>query len=130
MAPFASLGSGWKANTVLALIATVSSLVLSEAVVRALGLAPNVMLIDVNDEASAFRRSENPILGFELKANYRNDSPNFIVNYRSTNSHGQRDREREVEKPPGTRRILVLGDSVVEGAGVKKLDHTEDLTVQ
>jgi len=121
---FATPGSIWKGNSALVLIATLLSLALGELTVRGLGLAPNVMVIDVSDQASAFRRSDNPILGFELKANYRNDSPNFIVNYRSTNSHGQRDREREVEKPKGVRRILVVGDSVVEGAGIKSLDHT------
>lgn len=35
-----------------------------------------------------------------------------------TNSAGFRDRERRVEKPPGTRRVAVLGDSFVAGMAV------------
>ncbi|HEX9709888.1 MAG TPA: SGNH/GDSL hydrolase family protein, partial [Candidatus Thermoplasmatota archaeon] len=34
------------------------------------------------------------------------------------NSHGLRDPERGYEAPPGTARILALGDSFVEGYGV------------
>jgi lysophospholipase L1-like esterase len=35
------------------------------------------------------------------------------------NSHGLREREIDYPKPPGTRRVLVLGDSFVEGVQVK-----------
>jgi hypothetical protein len=35
--------------------------------------------------------------------------------YVETNSLGHRDRERNFEKPPGTRRVLMLGDSFCEG---------------
>jgi hypothetical protein len=35
--------------------------------------------------------------------------------YVETNSLGHRDRERSFEKPPGTHRILMLGDSFCEG---------------
>lgn len=34
------------------------------------------------------------------------------------NSHGQRDRERVYDRAPGTRRILALGDSFLEGYSV------------
>jgi hypothetical protein len=34
------------------------------------------------------------------------------------NSHGLREREIDYEKPPGLRRVLVLGDSFVEALGV------------
>jgi lysophospholipase L1-like esterase len=36
----------------------------------------------------------------------------------SINRHGLRDREREIEKKPGTTRIAVLGDSFTEGVQV------------
>jgi hypothetical protein len=36
----------------------------------------------------------------------------------TTNSHGLRDREVGYEKPPGTRRVLVLGDSITEALQV------------
>jgi Flp pilus assembly protein TadD len=67
-----------------------------------------------------YKRSTNPILGFELKANCRSDKPDFIQTYERTNSHGQRDRERTLRKPDGVRRVLLLGDSVVEGYGLRE----------
>ncbi len=42
----------------------------------------------------------------------------FDVVYR-INSHGLRDRERPLAKPPGTGRIMMLGDSFTEGDGVE-----------
>lgn len=106
----------------LALAATLFALLLSELVVRVLGLAPEVKAIDLESADCVYKRSINPILGFELKANYRNDDPDFIATYERTNAHGLRDRERSLEKPPGARRILLLGDSVVEGHGLAETD--------
>jgi hypothetical protein len=108
----------------LAVVSTLAALTVAELGVRALGLAPGVKAIWISDESHAYKRSSNPIMGFELKANYRNDNPDFIQSYPSTNSHGQRDVERSLEKPPGVRRILLLGDSVVEGIGIRDLDDT------
>src|SRR5262245_51299980 len=34
--------------------------------------------------------------------------------------HGIRDHKREIPKPPGVRRVLIIGDSVTFGMGVKK----------
>jgi lysophospholipase L1-like esterase len=95
-----------------------------EVCVRALGLAPDVKLIDVTDEGSVYKRSTNPVLGFELKASYRNPRADLVTSYPSTNSHGLRDVERTLAKPAGTRRVLLLGASVVEGFGIRDLDDT------
>jgi lysophospholipase L1-like esterase len=45
-------------------------------------------------------------------------TPEFSVDYRINNA-GLRDREYTKEKPPGTERLLVFGDSFVEGWGVE-----------
>jgi len=105
-------------------IAVALALPLVEAAVRLLHLAPDVKLIGVEQEDSVYRRSTNPVLGFELKASWRDEHADLVRSYPSTNSWGQRDRERTLEKPPGTRRILVLGASVVEGFGIRDLDDT------
>ena len=44
-------------------------------------------------------------------------SPEFDCRWHN-NALGMRDRERSVQKPPGTYRILFLGDSMVQGHGV------------
>jgi hypothetical protein len=44
--------------------------------------------------------------------------PNTLEGLVQTNSHGFFDRERSFAKAPGTRRIIILGDSVIRGTGV------------
>ncbi len=98
------------------------ALLIAEGASRLLRLAPEVKAIDLEAVECVYQRSTNPILGFELKANYRNDQPDFIQTYERTNTHGQRDRERTLSKPEGVRRVLLLGDSVVEGHGLPEQD--------
>ena len=69
--------------------------------IRALGRAPEVKPIWVSSEDSVYQRSTNPLLSYELEAGYRNDDPDLIRTFESTNAHGQRDVERSLEKPPG-----------------------------
>jgi hypothetical protein len=45
----------------------------------------------------------------------------------SVNSHGMRDREYALEKPPGTYRIAVMGASYVMGSGVENDETFEAL---
>lgn len=110
------------AKWAVAFCALLLGLGMSEVLVRCFSLAPDTKPIELSDPDCVYRRSSHAILGFELKANYRNDHPDFIATYERTNSHGQRDRERTVQKPDGVKRILLLGDSVVEGYGLPEED--------
>ena len=111
---------GRLAKPVVAVCATLLALLAAEALVRILGRAPDMKPIQLSSYDCIYKRSTNPILGFELKANCRSDDPDFIQTYERTNSHGQRDRERTLQKPDGVRRVLLLGDSVVEGYGLRE----------
>ncbi len=108
------------AKPAVAVCATLLALLAAEAIVRIFRLAPGIKPIELSSYDCIYKRSTNPILGFELKANCRSDNPDFIQTYERTNSHGQRDRERTLRKPDGVRRILLLGDSVVEGYGLRE----------
>jgi len=110
----------WLAKPALSVCATLLSLLAAEVIVRVLGVAPGLKPIQLTSYECISKRSTNPILGFELKANCQSDNPDFIQTYERTNSHGQRDRERTLQKPEGIRRVLVLGDSVVEGYGLRE----------
>ena len=110
---------------VVAVLGVLLALPLVELAVRVTGLAPDLRLIDVtNDDSTVYRRSENPVLGFELKPNWRDEAADLARSYPSTNSFGQRDVERTLAKPPGVTRVLVLGASVVEGVGIRDLSDT------
>ncbi|MCP4613825.1 MAG: tetratricopeptide repeat protein [Planctomycetes bacterium] len=108
------------AKPAVAVCATLLSLLAAEAFVRILGRAPDMKPIQLSSYDCIYKRSTNPILGFELKANCRSKNPDFIQTYERTNSYGQRDRERTFQKHDGVRRILLLGDSVVEGYGLRE----------
>jgi hypothetical protein len=58
----------------------------------------------------------HPVLGWEKVPNHeqRVQTPDFDVIFK-TNSHGLRGPEVAYAKPPGTRRVLLLGDSFTEG---------------
>ena len=108
------------AGPAVALAATLLALLLGEIMVRVLGRAPDIKPIQLSSYDCIYKRSTDPILGFQLKPNCRSDNPDFIQTYERTNSHGQRDKERTLAKPAGVGRILVLGDSVVEGYGLRE----------
>lgn len=116
--------SGLAVRVSLLVVATGVGLALAELGARGAGLAPPTKSLALDAPDSAYRRSENPMLGFELKPGYRNDEANYFTSYPAINEHGQRDRERSIEKPAGVVRVLVLGDSVVEGSGVAALSDT------
>lgn len=65
----------------------------------------------------------DPVLGWKLKKNARSvlNTPEFRITM-TTNSRGWRDIERSLEKPPGSYRIALLGDSFVEATSVEMDD--------
>ena len=121
---------GWRARTLLLIGSILLALGVCEIVVRVSGVVPTVLAIGITSDHTAFRRSTNPILAFELKPNFRDPQPNNHSTYRHTNAFGQRDRQREVAKRPGTSRVIVLGDSVVEGLGLPSLHDTIPLQLE
>ncbi|MCG8589588.1 MAG: tetratricopeptide repeat protein [Proteobacteria bacterium] len=107
----------------LILVASVLvSLLLCELIVRIAGLGPGVRIMWVSSDDTVYQRSENPILGFELKPNYRNPNADLNESYPRINAHGQRDVERQYARTAGVRRIALLGDSLVEGHGVREIE--------
>ena len=106
-------------------VSTAGCLGVAEAVARLAHLAPEVHRLRTDAAKSAYRATENPILGYELKPNYRDaGSPDLRESFPYTNADGQRDKERRVARVPGVRRLLVLGDSVVAGHGIRELEQT------
>ncbi len=95
-----------------------------EGVVRLSKLAPEVYRLRSGIEKSAYELSENPLLGYVMKANYRDTNPDLHESFPYTNAHGQRDIERSYKRIPHKRRVLLLGDSVVAGHGIFDLNHT------
>jgi hypothetical protein len=72
----------------------------------------------------------DPQLGWSLQPNSSLVSvdPQRDFRYRiDVNSLGLRDRDIEVEKPRGTHRVLVLGDSFAFGVGLKVGERFSDL---
>ena len=109
----------------IVLAAVLIGLLVAEGLTRIFGWAPTVYRLRASEEKSAYRFSSNPVLGYLLKANYRDDDdPDLQNSFTRTNSHGFRDRERTLAKPAGVKRILMVGDSVVVGHGIRDLNDT------
>jgi lysophospholipase L1-like esterase len=104
-------------------LSVVLALLAAEGAVRALDLAPQVSVI----ERGRFRLSRNPLIGFEPVPNldYQGDDLSFFDYTGASNSLGFRDREHAVDKPPGTFRVVVIGDSIA--AGLKVDDFADTL---
>jgi lysophospholipase L1-like esterase len=95
------------ANALLALAAVASTLGVVEIGLRVAGYDP---LGRFSQGRHRFLRSSaNPELGYELVPNARGFAWHREI---AINSHGFRDREHALEKPPGTRRIVAIGDSI------------------
>jgi lysophospholipase L1-like esterase len=70
---------------------------------------------------AALHTQERHLLRLPPNLSYRHRSTEFDYVFRS-NSQGLRGPEISVERPPGTLRVAVLGDSFVAGYGVRDQD--------
>ncbi len=101
--------------------AILAALLLAECYARITSLPPAFINLSVGGQNSAYKLSENRILGYEMKPGYRDpDDPNLNDSFPRVNSIGFRDAERSVEK--SSFRILMLGDSVLAGHGIRNID--------
>ncbi|OVE77408.1 hypothetical protein BVX98_02570 [bacterium F11] len=99
------------------------ALLLAEMLIRLLQVAPEVGFI----KKDQFRLSPNPNIGYEPIPSLRvsNASVSEIHRYNGvTNKMGFRDEDYDKEKPSGTKRIIILGDSIAAG---QRIPHTRDI---
>ncbi|WCL49715.1 SGNH/GDSL hydrolase family protein [Leptospira sp. GIMC2001] len=94
--------------------------ILLEIGISALNLAPKLMPLNL----SSFRFSQNPKIGYELIPHYTGEKNQGLLDFSGyyvdiSNSNGFRDIERPIERNPGKQRVVVLGDSIVQGYFVK-----------
>ena len=95
-----------------------ASLALAALVLEAAFRLAGVHVGTVQVNRATVRRSDNPRLGFELRPG---GSVRAEVDYR-VNAEGLRGPETPVAKPPGVRRVAVLGDSIAFGYWVEDED--------
>ena len=108
--------AGWRARATLAAAGLAAAVLIGEGGLRAIG--PRLPAVYSLATIATFQ-TYHPIYGFF----HRPGATGWIVtpeftSYVRINSRGLRDRDLEVPKPPGTYRVLMLGDSLVEGAQV------------
>jgi hypothetical protein len=107
---------GWRGRVGLLAFGLLIGLVAVEIVLRLLG--PRLPLVHSLTSIATFQ-TYHPVYGFFHRPGASGwiETPEF-TSYVSFNSRGLRDREIEPAKPAGGYRVLVLGDSFVEGAQV------------
>lgn len=103
------------ANLSLVVGSLVVTLLAIEIALRVVGYDPIGEMLRARSVAGAemvLRLSEDPDIGYELVPGASGRAWQTDV---AVNSHGMRDREYSLEKPSGTYRIAVLGDSKTFG---------------
>ncbi|MCB0346827.1 MAG: SGNH/GDSL hydrolase family protein [Bdellovibrionales bacterium] len=116
---------GFGRSELLLLIGSICfTLLIAEGIARWQNLAPTIYQIQPGREKTSYKISDNPILGYELKNNYRDIRPDHWESFERINQHGLRDVDREIAKPPGTQRVILLGDSVVLGIALTDISYT------
>jgi len=104
----------WMKNFTLTAASIVIALLICEGIVRILGLGGTALtrgMLHQYDPEAGWRCYPNLDARYSLPGS-------FNVRVRC-NSRGLRDSDKGYTKPPGTRRILVLGDSFMWGYGVE-----------
>jgi len=101
-------------------VSTGVAISIATLVALALGLEAGLRLLRIGDDAIA---GPHPWTGWihlpNLRADLASEDPAERRRLRfETNALGLRDQPREIEKQPGTYRVLLLGDSFVAGAQV------------
>jgi hypothetical protein len=102
----------WHKNVLLASASCLVFLAIAELVIR--------LFWQPGGQTSVIRA--DPTYGWSLRPGSQQHSVNTdrgLDYHIAVNSLGLRDRERPRTRPPGVRRVLFLGDSVVFGAGVE-----------
>jgi hypothetical protein len=108
--------ASWRGRLGLMLLGLAFGLLAVELVLRLLG--PRLPLVNSLTSIATFQ-TYHPIYGFFHRPGASGwiETPEY-TSYVSFNSHGLREREIEPAKPAGDFRVLVMGDSFVEGAQV------------
>lgn len=108
-------------NSLIFLIGAVVAFGIGETILRYRN--PKYLQLKRGRKPPPYRRS-HPIYGHGLRpgtSGYSISKGEFRVAYQ-INSLGMRDREYAPQKPPGTFRLLILGDSMTEGFSVELRD--------
>jgi hypothetical protein len=93
----------------LLVVSTAFGLALAELAVRAFDIGPHVEALS----SDTYRLSENPLLRYEL-------APGASDGESAISAEGLRDRDIPPEKPAGTLRIAVVGDSIAYGLRLRR----------
>ena len=113
-------GRTWLGRLLLGVLGLAMALALAEATLRILG--PRVPALGSLTSIATFQ-TYHPVYGFFHRPGAAGwiHTPEF-TSFVQINTRGLREREIDPGKPPGTYRVLVLGDSFVEGAQVPAED--------
>ncbi|GEM_PF-2358618 len=109
---------GFRGRLALAAGSLLATLLVLEVGLRVLGIDPMSDLRDriLQINHFAIRASVNPRRAYELVPGAQGPAHRCFI---SINSHGMRDKERELPKAADLLRILVIGDSVTFGVHVE-----------
>jgi len=109
----------WHKNALVSVVSCAFALLVAEGVVR--------IVWEPGGDATAIRA--DPVCGWALRpgASMRSNDTDRGLEYNiKVNALGLRDRDRDRRKPPATRRVLFLGDSMVFGTGVEMGERCSD----